>query len=526
MKSKEGLVLFNGKIYTQEEKFPFATALAISGNRIMEIGKDTIAKNYPSARYRKVDLKGKTALPGFSDCHGHFLGYVQNLGRLNLEKAGSLHESLDLITDFSRKKRPGEWILGYNWDSNLWKGPARPDKKMLDQISTVQPMAFSARDGHQLWVNSLALNMAGINETAGEFPGGQLLRYEGSTEPTGILKDNARNPVLDIVPENVDTRLVKKAIKNLHRKGITSIHNMENGKSLAFFQELESGGKLNLRVWQTIAKDNLDQAISVGLRTGFGSEKLTIGGVKVFADGALGSKTALMFEPYENEPDNFGLEATSCQELAGVVKKASQSGISAVIHAIGDRAVYNAIQAIEAAVNSNALRHRIEHVQIVRPEDMDFFAKLNIVASFQPIHCPNDYQMALKYWGARNMNAYPIKGLLNRKVKICFGSDFPLYDFDPILGIYAAVNRTLPKTENPAWNRSQRITVKQAISAYTRNAVYAAGWEDKLGTLAPGKLADLALLSGDIYQVKPEEIDRLRVEAVIFDGRPVFGELY
>jgi len=301
---------------------------------------------------------------------------------------------------------------------------------------------------------------------------------------------------------------------------------MENGKSLSFFQELESKDKLSLRVWQTIAKDNLEDAIRAGLRTGFGSDKLKIGGVKLFADGALGSRTALMFEPYENEPDNLGLEMLSHKELADLVKKASKAGISAVIHAIGDKANYNALQAIKESNGYKILRHRFEHCQMVRPQDLDLFAELKLIASFQPIHCPNDYEMALKHWGKRNENAYPIGSLWKKRVTICFGSDFPLYDFDPILGIYAAVNRTLPGSGNPAWNSSQKISVAQAILAYTRNAAYAAGTEKELGTLAPGKLADLVILSEDIYRCQPAQIDRVKVAATIFDGQVMGGELY
>lgn|SRR5574341_46435 len=523
---KEGLILYNGRIYTQEQKAPLASAIVIQGNRIVEIGKDSIAKNHAPALFRKINLKGRTVLPAFCDCHTHFLGYLETLTRLDLESAKTLSQALDLIETFVKNKKTGEWVLGYNWDANLWKDSPRPDKKALDHISTVHPMAFSARDGHQLWVNSLALKMAGMDESSAEISGGQIGRYPDSNEPSGILKDKARKPVEILIPEEIDSTLVKKAIQNLHKKGITAIHNMENGKSLSFFQELESQGRLSLRVWQTISKDNLEEAIRAGLRTGFGSERLRIGGVKLFVDGALGSRTALMFEPYENEPDNFGLETLTVEELKNLVKRSSQAGISAVIHAIGDKANYQALQALKENKKSELLRHRVEHCQIVRQEDLDLFAEHQAIASFQPIHCPNDYEMALKHWGKRNVNAYPIGSLWKRKVKICFGSDFPLYDFDPILGIYAAVNRFLPASENPAWNLSQRISVPQAVAAYTRNAAYASGRVKELGSVATGKLADLVILSEDIYGFRPEQIGQVKVTAAIFDGQLVWGELY
>ena len=523
---KEGWLLYNGKIYTQEQKFPLVSAIVIQGNKIVEIGKDAIAKKYPPAQFRKINLKGRTALPAFCDCHTHFLGYVETLARLDLGPAKTFSKALNLIEKFVKNKKPSEWVLGYNWDANSWKDSPQPDKKALDQISTLHPMAFSARDGHQLWVNSLALKMAGFDESTAEIPGGQIGRYLNSNEPSGILKDKARKPVEELIPDEFDPGQVKKAFHNLHRKGITAIHNMENGKSLSFFQELEAQGKLSLRVWQTIAKDNLEDAIRAGLRTGFGSDKLKIGGIKLFADGALGSRTALMFEPYENEPDNFGLETLTLEELKDLVKRSSQAEISAVIHAIGDQANYRALQAIKISGNNDKLRHRIEHCQIVRPQDLDLFAEHKVIASFQPIHCPNDYGMAVKHWCNRNLNAYPIGSLWKKGVKICFGSDFPLYDFDPILGIYAAVNRTLPGSEIPAWNPVQKISVAQAILAYTRNAAHAAGTEKELGALAPGKLADLVILSEDIYCCKPDRIDQVKVTSTIFDGQPVRGDLY
>lgn len=525
-RTEQRLILYNGRIYTQDAKFPLASAVAIQGNRICETGKDSLAKKYPSARFKKINLKGKTVLPPFCDCHTHFLGYVQTLSRLDLGTANSLSQALDLIKDFIRDKNLGEWILGYNWDANQWKDSLQPNKKVLDQISTLLSMAFSARDGHQLWVNSLALQKAQIDENTPEISGGQIGRYPNSKEPNGILKDKARKPVEDLIPQEIDSKAVKMAFKNLHHKGITAIHNMENGKSFSQFQELELQGKLSLRVWQTIAKDDLDEAIKTGLRTGFGSEKLKIGGVKLFVDGALGSRTALMFAPYENEPNNNGLETLSFGELQDLVKRAGQTGISSVIHAIGDKANFQALQAIKVANDNKDLRHRIEHCQIVRLGDLNLFRQLQVIASFQPIHCPNDYEMALKYWGERNVNAYPIASLVKRKVKICFGSDFPLYDFNPILGIYSAVNRKLPDSKNPAWNLSQRISVSQAVAAYTKEAAYASGREKDLGTLSPGKLADLVVLSQDIYKVKPDEIHRVKVLATIFDGEVVWGELY
>ena len=527
MKTKRvGLVLYNGSIYTQDRKQPFASALALEGNRIIEVGKDSLAQKYPTSKFKKVNLKQRTVLPAFCDCHTHFLGYVRTLDKLNLERAESFKKALELIRRFVNDKREGEWVLGFNWDANLWEDSRQPDKKVLDQISTVHPMAFSARDGHQLWVNSLALKVAGINQSTVDFPSGEIVRYENSREPSGILKDNARQPVNDIISRDVKPSLVGRAIRNLHRKGITGIHNMENGESLGFFQKLEFSKKLSLRVWQTIAKDDLDEAIKLGLRSGFGSERLRIGGVKIFADGALGSRTALMFEPYENETGNFGLETVGALELTDLVKRASRAKISAVIHAIGDRANFNALQAIKKSDSSDKLRHRIEHAQIVRPEDLDLFGQLRIIASIQPVHCPNDYQMAAKHWGERNVNAYPLKSLLQKKVKVCFGSDFPLYDFDPIMGIYSAVNRKLPKSNHPAWNESQKIYVKDAISAYTKNAAYASGREKDLGMLSVGKLADLVTLSGDPYKSDPEEIERIKATATVFDGELVWGDLY
>ncbi|MCI0532254.1 MAG: amidohydrolase [candidate division Zixibacteria bacterium] len=504
---KEGLVLFNGRIYTQDQNRPRVSAVAILGNRIVDWGRDNIRSRYPSDRYAAINLKQKTVLPGFCDSHTHFLGYLHTLDRLNLEKSKSLEDALRRISQYVKGKKPDEWILGYNWDANLWKDSPSPDENHLDRISARHPMAFSSKDGHQLWVNSAALKTAGI-----------------TFKTDGILKENSRQKIFQAIPLSENDKTAQRAFRNLHRKGITSIHNMENGASLEFFRRLEIDRRLPLRVWQTISKDGLDQAIRDGLKTGHGSDYLKIGGLKLFADGALGSRTALMFQPYETDRKNRGVENLTRPEMQKLVKKASQSGISAVIHAIGDRANFNALMALKNNGSNDRLRHRIEHAQLVRPRDLELFSHQNIIASCQPVHCPGDFKMALEHWGVRHENAYPLKSLLSKKVKLCFGSDFPLYDFDPILGIHSAVNRAFPKSRNSAWNPSQKITVAQAVTAYTANAAFAAGWERDLGTLAPGKLADMVVLSDDIHRLPPEKLDQTKVITTIFDGKVVYGE--
>lgn len=519
-----GLIFYDGNIYPLDKKRPQAEAIAIKGNKIVAI--DEQIKNLEQKYFKKFNLKQKTVLPGFIDSHTHFVSLAQGLGFLDLDECTSLEETLKKLAAFAIQENRWEWILAKRWNINLWKKQVLPDKKILDRISVTEPIVVFSKDGHSLWVNSKTLELAKIGELTSDPNGGKIERYPNSQEPSGILREKACDLVYKIIKEPSEKdlhQLLKTAFALAHQKGIVGIHDCEDEKALDVFESLQQKDELSLRVFMMIPQKNLDEAIKFGFKTGLGNEYLKIGGVKIFADGALGSRTALMFKPYDREPKNFGVEVNSQKELYETVKKASQSELSVAIHAIGDRANHQALNAIERGNKNNNLRHRIEHAQLLGSKDIKRFAQIGVVASMQPIHCPSDRAMALKHWGKRSQRAYAFKSLLDCGTRVAFGSDLPLYDFDPLKGIYSAVTRKKENGDN-SWNPQEKISVAQAVYAYTKGAAYAS-YEEKLkGSLVAGKLADLVVLSKDIFKIPSEDLLKTRVLATIWDGKIVYDD--
>lgn len=519
-----GLIFYNGNIYTLDKKRPYAEAIAIQGNRIMAL--DEGMKNLNQKSFKKINLRGKTVLPGFIDSHTHFMAFAKSLNLLDLDECKSLEETIKKLQSFAKKKNEGEWIFARRWNINLWKKQILPDKRILDKISVSNPIVIFSKDGHSLWVNSKVLEIAQIDESTLDPSGGRIERYYNSSEPTGILKEKACDLVFKIIKEpeeRVLAQLLKEAFELAHQKGIVGIHDCEDEKALELFESFQKKQELFLRVFMMIPQKNLNDAIQNGFKTGLGNEYLRIGGVKIFADGALGSRTALMFKPYNLEPENLGVEVNAQKDLLESVKKASKNQLSVAIHAIGDKANHQALNAIEEENHNKKLRHRIEHAQVLDPTDIKRFAQLDIIASMQPIHCPSDRDMAEKYWGKRSQRAYAFKTLLDYGTKLAFGSDLPLYDFDPLRGIYSAVTRK-KGNQDSSWNPKQKISVLQAVQAYTKGAAYASYEENFKGSLESGKLADLVVLSRDIFKIAPDEILKTKVLATLWDGKIVYND--
>jgi predicted amidohydrolase YtcJ len=517
------LMLLNGKIYTMNPKQPKASAVAVRDSKIIAVGKTSDVENLSKRSFKVINLHGKTVIPGFIDCHTHFLSFALSLGQVNLDQMRSFDQILSEIKIFAEKLRPKEWLLGRGWDKNILKKGGTFNKKILDKICPKNPVALRSKDHHLLWVNSLALKMARIDEYREDPPGGEIEHDPISHEPTGILKENACELVWEKIaplsPEKSKS-LLREAMKKANGFGLTGIHNFEEQKAVFFFQQFLKDDKLSLRVCFWISKEDLDSAISLGLRSGFGGENIKFGGGKLYSDGALGSQTALMFEPYENSQDNFGIEVTSQEELTDWVKKAGQAGISVAIHAIGDKGVHQALSAIEhcgCRQNKN-LRHRIEHIQLLHPTDLKRFNKLGVIASVQPYHAPSDRDIADRYWGKREGLRYPYKSLLRQKTKLVFGSDLPIETMNPLKIIYAAVGRKKEGNGRKAWHPEERLSVKEAVFAYTQGASYASYEEKIKGSIEIGKLADMVVLSQDIFEANPEEILDTKVEFTILGG--------
>ncbi len=522
------LMLLNGNIYTMNPQLPRAEAVAVRDSRIIAVDKNSEVDNLGRKNFKVINLEGKTVIPGLTDCHAHFLSFAYSLKRVNLEGISSFDQVLSVIKSFSGKLKPGEWLVGGGWDKNILGDESIFTKEILDQVWLESPAVLQSKDHHLLWLNSKALKVAGIDKTTQNPPGGIIERDSVTREPAGILKENACNLVWEKVPSPstaTSRELVKEALKIANRHGLTGIHDLEDQEAFTLFQQLLQDGNLSLRICFWIPDQNLDSAIGLGIRSGFGNENLRFGGVKLFSDGTLGSQTALMFEPYEASKDNFGIEVTSQAELTQMVEKASRAGMGVAIHSIGDKGVHQALNAIEGSVRQNIgenrLRHRIEHTQLLHPQDVKRFGKLGVIASVQPVHAPSDIKIAEKYWGKRCRLAYAYHTLLKSGAKVVFGSDVPIETLNPWKGIHAAVTRKRIGGKE-SWYPEEKVSVAEVVFAYTQGASYASYEENLKGSIQVGKLADMVILSQDIFQINPEEIPATKVECTILGGKIIF----
>jgi hypothetical protein len=438
------------------------------------------------------------------------------------------------VREAAQKASPGEWIHGDGWDKNLWNLGRFPNKHDLDPFTPDNPVLLDSRDGHVIWCNTRALREAGIDKNTPEVPGGEIER-DGRGEPTGIFKEEAEKIIERAAgdpPWEQEKRAFLLAQKEAQGFGLTGVQDCssENRKSpVKLIQELREEGKLGLRFTCMIARDALDDAIQLGLRTGNGDEWLRWGGVKILVDGALGSQTAAMMEPYEGS-ENKGILAIPEEVLQETIRKATVHGLASTVHAIGDHANKVVLDAIAETRKKECpdprlwLRHRIEHAQCVRPEDVVRFRELGIIASLQPVHLPGDISTAERNWGKRCANAYVTRSFLDAGVPICFGSDAAVETLDPLKGIWAAVSRQRwDGTPKEGWYPEQRISAAQAVHGYTLGAAYASGEEALKGAIQAGKLADFTVLDRDLFEVPKEEIRDIKVEMTILGGEVVYS---
>ena len=549
------LILYNGDIHTMNPAAPRGRALAIAGARIVAIGDDDEIRALGAPAGKAVDLHDRTVTPGFTDAHLHFLSYGIGLQEIELAGVPTLEEALALVAARAAQTLPGQWLTGRGWDHTLWGSGEFPTRHDLDRAAPEHPVFVRRKCGHAGWANTAALELAGITAATPAPFGGAIDHDPATGQPTGILKDAAmelmfrlfREPSLDEA-----TAAIQAAMPHAHRAGLVGVHTMEGAGAFRAFQALQAAGKLKLRITMQIPEENLDAAIQAGLRSGFGNAWLRIGGVKIFSDGALGARTAYMLEPFEGYPDSYGLPMGTVEHLREVIAKASRAGIASFVHAIGDRAnreVLDAIAAaraeegvvgrlqianskrqaanddLQSAICNSPLRHRIEHAQIVHPDDQPRFAALGVIASMQPIHATQDMLIADALWGQRSAYAYPWRSLLYSGAALAFGSDAPVETLSVMAGIHAAATRRRPDgAPGPAgWYGEQRLSVEEAVYAYTVGAAFASGEEALKGSLAPGKVADLAVLSQDIFSIDPMAILETEVVGTMVGGEWVHG---
>jgi predicted amidohydrolase YtcJ len=531
----------NAKIYTFTKENPTANALVTANGRILAVGElNSIIAELPNNK-EVIDLKNRTVIPGLIDAHIHLEQYALFLEKVDCETK-FLSDCLQRVRERVKTVPFGEWVLGHGWNQNEWQDhQGFPSATDLDRVSPNHPVFITAKSLHVAWVNSAALSAAGINDQSQNPVGGRIGRDQNG-RPDGLLFENAIALVSQRIPrQSVDhyCQAINSAQQALWRMGITGVHDFDRRDCFQALQSLHENQKLNLRVIKSIPLEDLDHAIGLGLRSGFGDDFLRIGSIKIFSDGALGPRTAAMLAPYQGEPQNRGMLLMDAEEIYEHGRKAVQNGLSMAIHAIGDRAnheVLNAFAQLRILENelisknrskSTPLRHRIEHVQLIHPQDTLRLAPMGIIASMQPIHATSDFPGADQYWGERTANAYAWHSLLQLGASIAFGSDAPVESPNPFWGLHAAVTRRRQDgSPGPdGWHPEQRLNLIHGLHAYTMGAAFAAKMEDRLGKISSGYLADLLILDEDPFLVDPESLFNIQPVGTIVNGNWVYRNI-
>ena len=543
-------LLYNGPIYTLDPSAPRAQALAIRDGRVLAVGSEGKVQAAVGGRAEPINLHGRAVIPALTDAHVHFVGYALGRRELRLEGATDYEAALQRVAAAAAELPEGFWLLGGGWDHTLWGG-RWPRAEDLDRVAPGRAVLLSRKDGHSAWVSSRALEIAGITDDTPDPAGGAIQRDK--KQATGILFENA----IDLVDRHVPTATqeeriaaTRDAMVEAHSYGMAGVHvppglgRQDASYVLSDLQILRERGQLKLRCLAHLGLDGLDEALYLGIRSGLGDRWLRIGGVKMFADGSLGSETAEMLSHYEGRR-HLGTATMATEDLNDAVRRALAGGISVAIHAIGDAANRRVLDAIEAALQGLGIGdqgseaegrsgptpdprplipNRIEHAQIVHPHDIPRFAQLGVVASMQPIHCTSDMETAERLWGAeRCATAYAWRSLREAGATLAFGSDAPVEPLNPWLSIHAAVTRQRPGgIPAGGWLPDQRIDVTAALRGFTVGAAVAAGAAHEQGTLAPGMLADLAVLSADPFKIDPSALHEVKAELTMIEGEIVW----
>jgi predicted amidohydrolase YtcJ len=510
------MILENGVIRTMDRSLPRARALAIAGDRIAGgVGTHETALAAPE----RVDLGGLCVLPGFTDSHVHFAQWSLAQRQVRLEGARSLDDAVARVAEAASGAPAGRWLRGLGWRSGEWRPHVEPTKEALDAVTGDVPVALMARDGHSLWLNSAALARADGDLRV---PGG-VVETDERGEPTGVLREESawhfrETYVYGQTPDEEWVDAMRDGVKTANARGVTAVHDKDGWMGiLRWWQALRAEDSLTLRVWQSLAHDRLPAIEALGLRSRLGDDLLRIGYVKVFMDGTLGSQTARLL-------DGSGVEITSRADFEEIVRRSARAGFPVAVHAIGDRANRDALDAFEAAAEEwrpRGLRPRIEHAQLVAAEDVPRFAELGVAASVQFSHGPSDRDLADELWAGRTDRAYAYRSLRDAGALLANGSDAPVEELDPLMGVRAGVLRTLDERE--AWHPEQAVSVEEALVATTVAPAWLAGDEHRRGRLVPGQVADLVVLDRDPLEIPPDELREVRVVATMLGGRWVFG---
>lgn len=535
------LLLVNGDIYTQDSLNPQVSGVAIGGGRILAVGDQDAVQSMRQRQTEVIDLGGRMVIPGMTDVHFHGFEWAMNRQQLSLSDVVSFGHLLQKVKSWTAKLAPGKWVIGQGWNETDWPESRMPRRSDLDVVSPDNPVILWRCDLHLATANSRALAAAGIQDDTPDPADGRIERDDRG-RPTGILRELAINLVRDALPPTTDQTAVaalKSAVSELHRLGLTGIHDVrlmndpDGDLALRAWRCLEAREALDLRVWVTVAGEQLDNAIAMGLRTGRGSDRLRTGHVKFFADGGMGARTAWLYQPYLDA--DCGMPLMSIADLNTAIGRAESAGLAVMIHAVGDRANGELIRMFEARKKkakdtgadpgSPMIIHRVEHVQMIRPEDIPRLANTGIAVSVQPHNMILDMNMIDGSVGPQGRWTYPFKDLIDAGIPVMLSSDSPVCDPSPLIGIHAATTRQRTDgTPLDGWYPESRIGVAEAIRAYTHTPARVHGLSDQLGTIGVGKYADMVVLDRNLYRIDPMEIADAGVDMTIFDGEVVYAD--
>lgn len=524
-------IYVNGNFWTGDAQQPKAEAIAVLDGNIVAVGSTARIRKLADRNARIIDLQRAHVVPGFIDNHVHFISGGLALDQLDLRDVRTSAEFSRRIAQAAAKLPKGRWIKDGNWDHESWGGEL-PTRDWIDKDTPATPVFVSRLDGHMALANSLVLELAGIDEKTPDPVGGTIVR-DASGRPTGVLKDTAMQLVTKVIPPLSDQELeqaLQRAIEHAASRGVTQVHDMggvEDVRVLELYRRTRAKDKLSLRIYAFVPLADWQQAAEFKQRHGAGDAWLRWGGVKGYVDGSLGSTTAWFHRPYNDEPTTSGLTMMDPEQLRAQIIAAEKAGLHVAVHAIGDRAndwLLDAYANVERAGSKKDWRFRIEHAQHLTPAAIKQFGPLGVVASMQPYHAIDDGRWAEKRVGAERLkDMYPFRSLIDAGAHLTFGSDWPVAPLDPIAGIYAAVTRrTLDGAHPNGWQPQEKITIAEALRAYTAENAWAGFQEGRVGVLKPGAVADFTVLSADLFATPPAQITDVKVVRTVVGGRDVF----
>ncbi|MEQ8204566.1 MAG: amidohydrolase [Woeseia sp.] len=522
------LVVRNATIWTGDPNNPWAEAIASRGEKIVAVGTGADVEAFIDDSTEVIDANSAMLVPGFIDTHVHFYDGGSSLASVQLRDAKTPAEFTRRIGEFAKTVRPGEWLLDGNWDHENWGGEL-PTRQWIDAVTPDNPVWVYRLDGHMALANSLALKLAGVDADTPDIDGGTIVR-DADGYPTGVLKDNALPLVMAAVPAPGDElmdRQIEAAMQHVAAQGVTTVHDMASWTSLASYRRLKAAGKLKTRIYSVVPLSDWEQLRDEVAKNGRGDDWLRIGGLKGFMDGSLGSHTAAMLEPFTDAPDDSGFLINTLDDMRQWVSHADDAGLQIMVHAIGDSAIRDLLDIYLDVTDEHGPRDRrlrIEHAQHIHPDDVPRFAAQDIIASMQPYHAIDDGRWAEKVIGAeRSETTYAFRSLIDSGAHVAFGSDWSVAPAKPLLGIYAAVTRQTLDGANPGgWIPEQKVTVEQALRAYTSVGAYSSFEEERKGTLAPGMLADYVLIDENLTAIPPENIRNAKVLRTVIGGKTVY----